>query len=107
MTKRSVKVELTSAGGITVEPWLVAPVNPDTMDSIDWSATRCKIKIESDHPEHFKEAFPDKYRGRVKLSILPSVPNGTYKYRVSVLENPQKLAEVAVYSVDPDYKVDR
>lgn len=113
-TPRDVDVELKN-GGITVVPWSVT-INikkgqPGYPDFIKWHGKGCRIKIEPDHPDHFSPPLPEKYKGTVDGCIDEKVPNGTYKYRVSVLERKANDAaeddDVAVYSVDPDYKVDR
>ena len=113
-TPRDVSVELQD-GGIMVAPWSVS-INikkggSGYPDFIKWHGKGCRIKIEPDQPDHFSPRLPEKYKGTVDGYIDEKVPNGTYKYRVSLLESKANDAAeddaVAVYSVDPDYKVDR
>jgi hypothetical protein len=111
MAEKPVEVILEK-GGITIVPWVVDVDLKDannSPDSIKWTGNRCRIKIEPDHPEHFKPRLWHGYKKNVKGDFDRNVvQSGSYKYSISVLADSQSTEDdVAVYCIDPDYKVDR
>ena len=104
----TVKVSLSDGGGIRVEPWIA--LIPKDGAGIKWETKDCSVKIRLNYPEHFSLS-PSEAAPTVTGLLANGVRPGTYHYGIYVLGpdkddvSHQSVAEI--YTVDPDYKVDR